>query len=72
MSLRLNTPCDCDGFCPYDAEYFSSCEWFCGADEPEDYPPEDWEEEDCDDEYYEEDSIEMGFNPYIGGYDYDC
>lgn len=71
MSLRQNTPCDCDGFCPYDAEYYNTCEYYCGA-ESDDYPPEDWEEEDCDDEYYEEGSIEMGFNPYIGGYDYDC
>lgn len=44
MSLRRECPCDLDGFCPYEAEYFSSCEYWCGADEPEDYPEE--EEED--------------------------
>ena len=43
MSLRQNTPCDCDGICPYEAESFGSCEYWCGADEPED-TPEIWEE----------------------------
>lgn len=38
MSLRRETPCDCDGICPYDAESNSTCEYWCGADEPEDYP----------------------------------
>lgn len=33
----------------------------------------DEEEDDDNDEICEEDyDIEMGFNPYIGGYDYDC
>lgn len=41
MSLRRNCPCDLDGICPYDAEYFSSCEYWCGADEPQD-DPSDW------------------------------
>ena len=41
MSLRRDCPCDLDGFCPYDTEYFSGCEYWCGADEPEDYPEEE-------------------------------
>lgn len=44
MSLRRETPCDY-GVCPYDAEYHSTCEYWCGADEPEDVP-EIWEEGD--------------------------
>lgn len=36
MSLRKETPCDFD-CCPYDAEYHSTCEYWCGAEEPEDY-----------------------------------
>lgn len=44
MSIRLNCPCDLDGICPYDAEYSADCEYWCGADEPEDYP-EIWDEE---------------------------
>lgn len=36
MSLRKETPCDFDS-CPYDAEYHSTCEYWCGAEEPEDY-----------------------------------
>lgn len=43
MSLRLETPCDF-GPCPYDAEYYNTCEYWCGADEPEDYP-EDFEDD---------------------------
>ena len=42
MSLRLETPCDF-GPCPYDAEYGYTCEYWCGTDEPEDYP---YDEED--------------------------
>ena len=41
MSLRRETPCDF-GPCPYDSETNDSCEYWCGADEPEDYP-EAWE-----------------------------
>ena len=44
MSLRSITPCDY-GYCPYDAEYSYTCEYWCGAPEPEDYPEieeEDW------------------------------
>ena len=47
MSLRRERPCDIDGFCPYEAEYYSTCEYWCGEDEPENY--EDYE----DYEYYE-------------------
>ena len=43
MSIRSNCPCDVDGVCPYDAEYFGSCEYWCGADEPTD-DPEDWDD----------------------------
>ena len=52
MSLRQNCPCDFDGVCPYNAEYNSDCEYWCGADEPEDFP------DDCD--------YEVGFDPYLG------
>ncbi len=45
MSIRKNTPCDLDGICPYEAEYNCDCEYWCGAEEPEDYP-EMWDEED--------------------------
>ena len=44
MSIRRNTPCDCDGICPYDALYGNDCEYWCGAEEPEDYP-DCWDEE---------------------------
>ena len=57
MSIRKNAPCDCDGVCPYDAEYSSSCEYWCGEDEPEDYPDEDYD---------------VGFDPYMGCYTDDC
>lgn len=40
MSLRQMTPCDF-GPCPYDAEYSGDCEWWCGADEPEDREDDD-------------------------------
>lgn len=43
MSLRMQTPCDCDGICPYmfnDGDYVN-CEYWCGAEEPQDNP-EDW------------------------------
>lgn len=42
MSLRCSTPCDF-GECPYNAEYNQDCEYWCGADEPQD-DPEIWEE----------------------------
>ena len=59
MSIRSNCPCDIDGVCPYDAEYFNSCEYWCGAEEPAD-DPEIWED------------YEMGFDPYLGCYTDDC
>ena len=44
MSLRRYTPCDIDGICPYEAEYSRDCEYWCGAEEPQD-DPDIWEEE---------------------------
>ena len=48
MSLRSITPCDCDdGCCPYDAQYITDCEYWCGSEEPEDYPnDEEYEDND--------------------------
>ena len=46
MSIRMNTPCDIDGICPYDAEYNHDCEYWCGAEEPEDTPDYDFYDED--------------------------
>ena len=64
MSIKLHTPCD-DGVCPYDAQYNHNCEWWCGAEEPEDLPKDDdFEESDFD--------LEMGFDPYMGCYSDDC
>lgn len=45
MSIRKCTPCDCDGICPYDAMYGHNCEYWCGADEPEDIPDVELETE---------------------------
>ena len=42
MSLRQITPCDYSGVCPYNSEGYGSCEYWCGAEEPQDYP-EAWE-----------------------------
>ena len=70
MSLKQITPCDCVGLCPYDAEYNHDCEYWCGADEPEDYP-EDYDQE----EYkYESDNCdyEIGYDPYAGCFTDDC
>ena len=47
MSLRRETPCDF-GPCPYDAEQYCSCEYWCGADEPEDSPYWDFDDPDLD------------------------
>ena len=50
MSLRWHTPCDdrdLDGnfYCPYmDSDGEVDCEYWCGADEPDD-DPEEWYEE---------------------------
>ena len=43
MSIRRDCPCDLDGVCPYESGEYCSCEYWCGADEPQD-DPEDWEE----------------------------
>ena len=51
MSLRRETPCDHDGICPYaymHSGYMNSCEYWCGAEEPEDY------EYEAMDDYYSE------------------
>ena len=45
MSLRCETPCDY-GECPYDAMYNHDCEYWCGADEPQDNPSDLYDEED--------------------------
>ena len=42
MSLRQTTPCDYLSVCPYNSESWGSCEYWCGSEEPEDYP-EAWE-----------------------------
>ena len=55
--MKRECPCDIPPFiCPYDAEYSSTCDYYCS--EPE---PEDWG--------YDED---MGFDPYMGCYTDDC
>lgn len=54
MSLRQQTPCDY-GECPYNAQYNCDCEFWCGADEPQEV--EEWLEED-EYEYDEEDDYE--------------
>lgn len=47
MSIRKNTPCDCDGICPYDALYGHDCEYWCGAEEPQDCP-DGWDKWECE------------------------
>lgn len=59
--MKRNCPCDIDGVCPYNAEYSRDCEYWCGQEEPEDYP-----------EYEEYADLEMGFDPYMGCYSDDC
>lgn len=80
MSLRNWTPCDepdLEGrhHCPYaeDGDYVN-CEYWCGADEPEDYPEEyeEYEEEPPDYEEEIEADLDMGFDPYMGCYTDDC
>ena len=79
MSLRKQTPCDVyvdeEGFhhCPYaeDGDYVN-CEYWCGAEEPEDYPEEYEEEEPPDYEEEMEADLDMGFDPYMGCYTDDC
>lgn len=81
MSLRKQTPCDVyvdeEGFhhCPYadDGDYVN-CEYWCGAEEPQDYP-EEYEEYEEDEPDYEEEmeaDLDMGFDPYMGCYTDDC
>ena len=46
MSLKKFTPCD-DGVCPYANEGdYVNCEWYCGAEEPQDYPDEEFYNDD--------------------------
>ena len=33
---------------------------------------EEYDEDDAEDDYCEPDDLELGFNPYMGCYDYDC
>lgn len=80
MSLKHFTPCDVIGpdghyHCPYceDGEYVN-CEWYCGADEPEDNP-EYWDEDGYDTRDYDEpENIDddCGFDPYLGCFTDDC
>ena len=47
MSLKCPTPCDLDLVCPYDAYNWGDCEYWCGSEEPEDYPTdEEYEDND--------------------------
>ena len=80
MSLRSWTPCDepdLEGrhHCPYaEDDDYVNCEYWCGADEPEDYP-EIWEEDEEEEPTYEEEmeaDLDMGFDPYMGCYTDDC
>ena len=78
MSLRSWTPCDepdLEGHhhCPYadDGDYVN-CEYWCGAEEPQDYPEEYEEEEPPDYEEEKEVDLDMGFDPYMGCYTDDC
>jgi len=48
MSLLLETPCD-HGECPYEAECYGNCEYWCGAEEPQDDPEVLWEDEEYED-----------------------
>lgn len=77
MSLKKWTPCDepdLEGrhHCPYadDGDYVN-CEYWCGAEEPEDYP-EEYEEEPPDYEEEMETDLDVGFDPYMGCYTDDC
>lgn len=71
MSLRKQTPCDVyvdeEGFhhCPYaeDGDYVN-CEYWCGAEEPEDYPEEYEEYEEDESDYEEEMEEEDGWNKW--------
>ena len=68
MSLKKITPCDnYDHTCPYGAEYSRDCEYWCGAEEPEDYPSEEDFEEEVE-EVFEENVIEEVDNTFCGDY----
>lgn len=75
--LNPKTPCDF-GTCPYEAEYGRDCEYWCGMDEPQDnfeawLEEEEYIEDDDEGDYEEEMyDLEMGYNPYMGCYDFDC
>lgn len=78
MSLKKWTPCDEPDLngrhhCPYadDGDYVN-CEYWCGAEEPEDYPEEYEEDEPPDYEEEMEADLDMGFDPYMGCYTDDC
>jgi len=75
MSIKRETPCD-DGVCPFDATYNCDCEYWCGAEEPQDNPEvwdDDEDEYDYDEDEDEEDyDLEIGFDPYMGCYTEDC
>lgn len=38
MSLNSCCPCDISGVCPYNSESYGSCDYWCGAEEPQDDP----------------------------------
>ena len=59
MRMRVETPCDF-GPCPYDAEGYNICEYFCSEEEE----PEDYYDDDCD--------YDVGFDPYMGCFTDDC
>lgn len=48
MTLKWHTPCDdlVDGkfYCPYSTDGPCDCQFYCSAEEPEDYPDLDEEE----------------------------
>jgi hypothetical protein len=77
MSIKRETPCDF-GPCPYDAEYSHDCEWWCGAEEPQDDFDEEFYDDDCEEAEsdYENElreyDLEMGYDPYMGCYSDDC
>lgn len=86
MSLRKETPCDF-GPCPYDAEYSSTCDYYCSAEEPNedwmDYELEQMEQENLREwevheeirrecEEFDDCDYEVGFDPYLGCYTDDC
>ena len=67
MSLKINTPCDL-GDCPYNVEYGGSCEFYCGAEEPQD-DPDIWEEDELE-EF--EDVIDWYIDLSVDFYDGEC